>query len=123
MLIKELCNLHGVSGNETEVRNFIKGQIAPFDDEISVDTIGNLIALKKGDSSKKVMLSAHTDEVGFIISGINDKGFLEFKTVGGIDTRVLISKKVLVGCVFMQETLHKFVDIHSDLTICTKKSF
>lgn len=97
MLIKELCNLHGVSGNEAEVRNFIKEQITPFADEISVDTMGNLIALKKGDSSKKVMLSAHTDEVGFIISGINDKGFLEFKTVGGIDTRVIISKKVLVG--------------------------
>ena len=97
MLIKELCNLHGVSGNETEVRNFIKEQITPFADEITVDTMGNLIALKKGDSSKKVMLSAHTDEVGFIISGINDKGFLEFKTVGGIDTRVIISKKVLVG--------------------------
>ena len=97
MLIKELCNLSGVSGNETEVRNFIKEQITPYADEIKVDNIGNLIALKKGNSSKKVMLSAHTDEVGFIISGINDKGFLEFKTVGGIDTRVIISKKVLVG--------------------------
>ncbi len=97
MLIKELCDLHGVSGNEGEVRNFIKEQITPFADEISVDTMGNLIALKKGDSSKKVMVSSHTDEVGFIISGINDKGFLEFKTVGGIDTRVIISKRVLVG--------------------------
>ena len=97
MLIKELCNLSGVSGNEAEVRNFIKEQITPYADEIRVDTMGNLIALKKGDSSKKVMLSSHTDEVGFIISGINDKGFLEFKIVGGIDTRVIISKKVLVG--------------------------
>ena len=47
MLIKELCNLHGVSGNETEVRTFIKEQITPFADEITVDTMGNLIALKK----------------------------------------------------------------------------
>ena len=59
MLIKELCNLSGVSGNETEVRNFIKEQITPYADEIRVDTMGNLIALKKGDSSKKVMLSYH----------------------------------------------------------------
>jgi len=97
MLIKELCNLSGVSGNEGEVRNYIKEKIASYADEIIVDTIGNLIALKKGDSTRKVMISCHTDEVGFIISGINDNGFLEFKTVGGIDTRVIISKKVTVG--------------------------
>lgn len=97
MLIKELCNLSGVSGNEGAVRNFIKEKITAFADEIKVDTMGNLIALKKGDSRKKVMISAHTDEVGFIVSSINDNGFLEFKTVGGIDTRVIISKKVTVG--------------------------
>ena len=97
MLIKELCDLSGVSGNEGAVRNFIKEKITPYADEITIDTIGNLIALKKGDSSKKIMLSSHTDEVGFIISGVTEKGFLEFKTVGGIDTRVIISKKVTVG--------------------------
>lgn len=97
MLIKELCELSGVSGNEGAVREFIKEKITPYADEITVDTMGNLIALKKGDSSKKIMLSCHTDEVGFIISGVTDKGFLEFKTVGGIDTRVIISKKVTVG--------------------------
>lgn len=97
MLIKELCELSGVSGNEGAVRNFIKEKIEPYADEIMVDTIGNLIALKKGDSGHKVMVSCHTDEVGFIISGVNDNGFLEFKTVGGIDTRVIISKKVTVG--------------------------
>lgn len=97
MLIKELTDLSGVSGDEAEVRDFIKEQITPYADEITVDTIGNLIALKKGDSSKKIMFSSHMDEVGFIISGINDKGYLEFKTVGGIDTRVMLSKKVLVG--------------------------
>lgn len=97
MLIKELVNLCGVSGDEGEVRAFLKEKIAPFADEIIVDAIGNLIALKKGDNSKKIMLAAHMDEVGFIISGINDKGYLEFKTVGGIDTRVMLSKKVLIG--------------------------
>ena len=97
MLIKELCNLSGVSGNEGEVRNFIKEKITPYADEITVDTIGNLIALKKGDGTKKVMVSCHTDEVGFIVSGANDNGFLEFKTVGGIDTRVIISKRVIIG--------------------------
>lgn len=98
MLLEKLCNLDGVSGNEGAVRDFIKSQISSYADNISVDNIGNLIAFKKGsDSSKKVMLSCHTDEVGFIINGITKEGYLEFQTVGGIDTRVIISKKVRIG--------------------------
>ncbi len=97
MLIKELTNICGVSGDEGAVRAFLKEKIAPFADEITVDTIGNLIAKKNGSSEKKIMLAAHMDEVGFIVSGINDKGYVQFKNVGGIDTRVMLSKKVLVG--------------------------
>lgn len=97
MLLKELTDLNGVSGDESEVREFIKSVIKPYADEITVDSMGNLIALKRGNSNKRIMLSAHMDEVGFIISGITEKGFLEFKTVGGIDTRVVISKKVRIG--------------------------
>ncbi|MBO5060874.1 MAG: M42 family metallopeptidase [Clostridia bacterium] len=97
MLIEELTNLNGVSGDEGEIRAFIRSQLELYADEIITDTIGNLIALKKGDGQKRIMLSAHMDEVGFIVSGITDKGFIEFKTVGGIDTRVIISKKVVIG--------------------------
>lgn len=98
MLLKELCEIDGISGNETEVKSFIYNRIKPYADEITRDTIGNLIAKRNGYSGeKKVMISAHTDEVGFIISGITEKGFLEFKTVGGIDTRVIISKRVRIG--------------------------
>jgi endoglucanase len=98
MLIKELTDLNGVSGNEKEVRDFIIEKISDLCDSIKVDSIGNIIAYKKGSSSKnKVMLSAHMDEVGFIVSGYNEKGFLKFKTVGGIDDRILSGKKVLVG--------------------------
>ncbi len=98
VLIEKLCNACGVSGNEAAVRKIIKSEIENYADDITVDSMGNMIAFKKGkDSSKKVMLSAHMDEVGFIISGFTEKGFLEFKTVGGIDTRVIISKKVYVG--------------------------
>ncbi len=90
--------LNGVSGDEGAVREYILEKIKPYADEITVDTIGNIIAKRQGASdAHKVMLSAHMDEVGFIISGITDKGFLEFKTVGGIDTRVIISKRVKVG--------------------------
>lgn len=98
MLLEKLCNLDGVSGNEGAVREFIKAQITPYADEIKVDSMGNLLAFKKGtNSSKTVMLSCHTDEVGFIVSGITKEGYLEFLTVGGIDTRVIISKKVRIG--------------------------
>lgn len=97
MLIEKLTNLYGVSGDEGEVREFIKKEIEPYADEIFTDTIGNLIAKKCGSDKKRVMLSAHMDEVGFIITEINDKGYLSFQTVGGIDPRVIISKKVVVG--------------------------
>ncbi len=98
MLLEKLCNENGVSGDEGAVRGIILSEIRPYADEVTVDTMGNLIALKKGASrSKRVMLAAHMDEVGFIISGFTEKGYLRFKTVGGIDPRVLVSKKVTVG--------------------------
>lgn len=98
VLLKKLCETNGVSGDEGKIREIILDEIKEYADDIVVDTIGNIIAYKKGASSdKKVMLSAHMDEVGFIISGITEKGYLQFKTVGGIDTRVLISKKVNIG--------------------------
>ena len=70
MLLKELCELNGVSGGEGAVRSYILDKIKPYADEISVDTIGNITAKRNGFSSAhKIMLSAHMDEVGFIISG------------------------------------------------------
>lgn len=96
MLIEKLCNASGVSGDEGEIREILKSFAKPYADEIITDSIGNLIVFKKGkDSSKKIMLTAHMDEVGFIISAITDKGYLKFKTVGGIDTRVLLGKRVV----------------------------
>lgn len=98
MLLEKLCNADGVSGNEKEVREIIKEYAKDYADEIICDTMGNLMLKKCGKSSKKtVMISCHMDEVGFIISGINKDGYLEFQSVGGIDTRVIISKKVRIG--------------------------
>jgi putative aminopeptidase FrvX len=98
VLLKELTELNGVSGNEEEVREFIKEKILNFTDEIKVDSIGNLIAFKKGSSSKyKIMLSAHMDEVGLMVTGYGEGGTLKFKPVGGIDERILLSKSVFVG--------------------------
>ncbi|MFZ5988909.1 MAG: M42 family metallopeptidase [Bacillota bacterium] len=98
MLLKELTELNGVSGNENEVRAFIKKEAEKYADEIRVDTMGNLICFKKGKSSQyKVMLSAHMDEVGFMVTGYGEGGVLKFATVGGIDDRILLGKRVLVG--------------------------
>ncbi len=94
MLVKELVSLNAPSGFEDEVRDFIKSKVAA--DEFYIDSIGNLICRKKGNG-KKVMVCAHMDEVGFIITQVTDAGFLRFETLGGIDTSVLISKKVLIG--------------------------
>ena len=99
MYLSELTKLPGVSGNENCVRSFIKEKVEPFCDRIEIDSIGNLLAFKKGymDTGKTLMLCAHMDEVGLIVSRITEEGFLKFKTVGGIDPRVLVSKRVLVG--------------------------
>lgn len=97
-LLKKLCEAPGVSGDEGKVRDLLKEYVSPHVDEVKVDRIGNLIAYKKGKSSRrKVMLAAHMDEVGFIINNISDDGMLKFRPVGGIDPRILPSKRVKIG--------------------------
>ncbi|RCX16375.1 endoglucanase [Anaerobacterium chartisolvens] len=96
--LKELTELNGVSGDEDEVRRFISSKAGHLADESRVDSMGNLILYKKGRSGKyRIMLSAHMDEVGFIITGYGDCGTLKFKPVGGIDERILPGKRVFVG--------------------------
>ena len=99
MWLKELSEAVGVSGREDEAREIIVDAIAGQVDEYRVDSLGNVIALKKGDGSSelKVMLAAHMDEVGFMISQIEKSGLLRFFKVGGIDNRVLPAKKVWIG--------------------------
>lgn len=98
-LIKELCELDGVSGWEDEVRAYLKAHAAPYADDIRVDALGNLIVFKKGAKStgNKLVLCAHMDEVGFLARSITDEGYLKLECVGGIDRRVIIGKKVKVG--------------------------
>ena len=97
-VLRRLTEASGVSGNEKEVREIILELAAETGAEVSVDRIGNVIARKKGrKGSKKVMVAAHMDEIGFIISSISENGMLKFKVVGGIDQRILLSKRVLIG--------------------------
>lgn len=98
MLLKELTELHGVSGNEDEVRNFIQEKIKGYATDIKIDSIGNILAFKKGRKSRhRVMLCAHMDEVGFMATGYGDNGTIKFRPVGGIDDRILLSKRVVIG--------------------------
>ena len=98
-LVRELCLLFGPSGCEDEVSDFIKGQISDVCDSLSTDRLGNLIArVGSGESGrKKLMISAHMDEVGFMITAIDEDGYIRFDTVGGIDESVLSGKHVTLG--------------------------
>lgn len=98
MSLSELSTLRGVSGDEAAVRAYISEQIREFVDEMWVDPMGNLFARKGSDlSGPHVMLAAHMDEVGLLVTHIEDDGLLRFDTVGGIDPRVLPSVWVKVG--------------------------
>ena len=87
-LLENLCNLPGVAGFEEPVREAIAGIIAPFVDETRADTLGNLIAVRRGTSPFRLMLDAHMDEVGFIVQHIDERGFLTFAPLGGWDPRL-----------------------------------
>ena len=97
-LLKTLCLLDSTSGDESVVRNFVISQIKDFC-EYNVDNLGNIITFKKGKKTpaKKVLIDAHLDEVGLIITHIENDGFLRFKTVGGIDTSALMFRRVLIN--------------------------
>lgn len=94
-MLKDLCLLNGTSGREEAVRNYIIEKIKDKC-EYSVDALGSVIAFKKGRKApdKKVLVAAHTDEVGFIITDITDDGYLCFAPVGGIDAAVVLGRRV-----------------------------
>ena len=100
-LLADLCAIDGVSGHEKAVRDYILAHLnessAPM--EVHTDNMGNVIVhlIGKEKANKIVQLDAHMDEVGFIITGIGEDGFLRFDTIGGIDSRVLFGHRVRIG--------------------------
>jgi endoglucanase len=97
-LLKQLSEAQGITGYEEPVRELVRQTWQPFVDEMRVDAMGNLIALKRGvapEPRPKLMLAAHMDEVGLIVTGI-EKGFLRIARVGGTDRRVLLGLEVIV---------------------------
>jgi putative aminopeptidase FrvX len=98
-LLERLCNACAVSGDEGEVRKIVLEEVKPYADELKIDAMGNVLVTKKGNSRNRlrVMLDAHMDEVGFILVSEGADGLYRFETVGGIDSRHLLGKSVLVG--------------------------
>lgn len=92
-MLKNLTQGFGPSGREDEIRKIIKGYVKDYADEISEDVMGNLIVRKRG-TGKKIMLAAHLDEIGVVITFIDDNGFLRFSSVGGLNSKELLYSKV-----------------------------
>lgn len=96
-LLKSICEEAGVPGYESRIRNLIIKEVRPLVDELEVDNMGNVITIKKGkDSSKRAMIGAHMDEIGFIVTHIDDNGFVRFTTLGGFDPKTLTAQRVIV---------------------------
>ena len=99
MNLRALTQAAGVSGFEYEIRALLREACQALADEVRVDGMGNLVAIKRGAEcpERTVMACAHMDEVGFIIQGVDDTGMLRFMPVGGMDLRILVSARVLIG--------------------------
>lgn len=95
-LLQKICLAPGAPGHEERVRRLVIDQITPLVDEVSVDNMGNVIALKKGKTGKKVMAAAHLDEISFIITHIDKEGYGRFHTLGGFDPKTLTAQRVIV---------------------------
>src|SRR5690554_6469270 len=95
-LLKKLSETPGAPGFEDKISELIISEITPLVDSISIDNMGNIHAFKKGKTNKKVMLAAHMDEIGFIVTHIDDNGFLKFAPLGGFDPKTLTAQRVIV---------------------------
>jgi len=98
-LLKQICEMPGAPGFEKRIRDLVVEVVTPFADEVRIDNLGNVIALKKGarnPENKRVMVAAHLDEIGFIVSHIDEQGFLRFNTLGGFDPKTLTAQRVIV---------------------------
>lgn len=96
-LIASLSNAFGVSGFEDDVRRMIEALVAPWADDVRTDVLGNLLVTRRGPSAgRTVMLDAHMDEIGFLITHIENDGFLRFTTIGGWDPRLLLAHAVTI---------------------------
>ena len=99
VLLEKLCTANGISGDENNIREMIINEIRDYADTIKIDNLGNVLVTKRGKNkaNSKLMISAHMDEVGLMVTDITSDGYIKFDEVGGIDKRVLIGQAVTIG--------------------------
>ena len=95
-LLNKICTTPGTSGFEQRIRAVVLEELQGLTDEVEMDNMGNIYAIKKGKSDKRVMVGAHMDEIGFIVTHIDDKGFIRFHTLGGFDPKTLTAQRVII---------------------------
>ena len=95
-LLKRLTETPGVPGREEQQREILREELSSLTDEVRTDFMGSVIGTKKGRDDVRVMIAAHTDEIGFLVKYIDDKGFLRLQTLGGHDPANMVSQRVLV---------------------------
>lgn len=96
-MLKDLTDAKGIPGNEKEPRDVMKAYISPYADDVFTDNLGSLIAKKTGEANgPKIMVAGHLDEVGFMVTRIDDKGFVYFQTVGGWWSQVMLAQRVTI---------------------------
>ncbi|GAF64257.1 glutamyl aminopeptidase [Bacillus sp. TS-2] len=96
-LFKTLTELQGAPGFEHQVRQFVKGELSKYTDEVVQDKLGSIFGVKRGDESgPTVMVAGHMDEVGFMVTSINEKGLIQFQTLGGWWSQVLLAQRVQI---------------------------
>ena len=94
--LKKICEIPGAPGFEDRIREFVLKEVKPLADEVKVDAMGNVIALKKGKEDKRVMVAAHLDEISFVVTHIDDDGYLRIHPLGGFDPKTLTAQRVIV---------------------------
>ena len=95
-LLADICEIPGAPGFEQRIREKIISEVKPFADELTTDAMGNIIAIKKGSEDKKVLVAAHMDEISFIVTHIDDEGFVRFHPLGGFDPKTLTAQRVII---------------------------
>ncbi|MGB0932963.1 MAG: M42 family metallopeptidase [Lishizhenia sp.] len=95
-LLAHICEAPGAPGFETKIRNLVLEEVKELCDEVEIDNMGNVYAIKRGKEQKRVMVGAHMDEIGFIVTHIDDKGFIRFHTLGGFDPKTLTAQRVWI---------------------------
>lgn len=94
--LENICQTPGAPGYEQPIRELILNEIEGLVDRVELDNMGNIYGIVEGEGDKRVMVGAHMDEIGFIVTHIDDNGFIRFHTLGGFDPKTLTAQRVII---------------------------